>query len=368
MNTSSKRHYVLIIHPGTLGDVLLSLPAIRMVRRTFSSHEIILIAQSQVGRLLQVCGEIDHAWSTEGAVLSALYGERPALRVPILEALSQTTHVVGWLADGEGRLTRNCRKFGIQQRQFISPKDARLRSRHMSERYVETLTSWAEPFENGRIAFCPLTMHGLGDVAPHVEGVGDARDTKTVLMIHPGSGSPHKCLSFETLGRLVHEVARDPAVRVLICEGPNDRDCVERLLCKVGETSYGILREKTLEEMSHLLIHADLFLGHDSGLTHLAAAWGVPTVAIFGPTDPEQWRPLGEHVVVQNGPLCRCRTWAQVQECRERVCVTHSVEALLGVVRTLIRSSRPYAVTTNADEGWRQTTLLARPREAMFDT
>jgi ADP-heptose:LPS heptosyltransferase len=47
-----------------------------------------------------------------------------------------------------------------------------------------------------------------------------------------------------------------------------------------------------------LIGQATVFVGHDSGLTHLAAAFRRPTVAIFGPTDPEVWGPRGEHVTV----------------------------------------------------------------------
>ena len=334
MNASATRQHILIIHPGALGDVLLALPAIRMIRRSFASHAIVLIAQNRIGRLLRVCGEVDRVWSMEGSVLSALYGEYPALRVPIRETLSRTTHVVGWLPDRDGRLARNFRNLGIQHVRLVSPQDAMLQSCHLSERYMETLTTWGGHVEGGRIAFSPLTMHGA-------EQGDDVRDAPRTVFIHPGSGSPHKCLPCEPLGRLVRDVARDAAIRIVICEGPNDRDAVERLLNSVGETPHDRLRGKTLEEMTCCLTRADVFVGHDSGLTHLAAACGVPTVAIFGPTNPDQWRPLGEHVVVQQGPLCRCRGWSQVQQCRDRVCLTHSVDALRGAINRQLASVRP---------------------------
>ncbi len=302
------------------------------------------MAQNQIGRLLQMCGEINQAWSMEGSVLGALYGECSALRTSIREVLSRTTHVVGWLSDRENRLTRNFRNLGVRHVRLISPKEAMLRSRHMSERYMETIEAWGSPFATGRMAFFALTMHGT----KHIGDVCDERDTRTVF-IHPGSGSPYKCLPCETLGCLVREVARDPAVRVVICEGPSDRDAVGRLLDVVGDTPHDMLRGKTLAEMARLLIHADAFLGHDSGLTHLAAALGVPTVAIFGPTDPDQWRPLGEHVVVQQGPVCRCRTWTQVQECRDHACLTHSVDALQVVINTQL-AYQPHACVPSSEE------------------
>jgi ADP-heptose:LPS heptosyltransferase len=59
-----------------------------------------------------------------------------------------------------------------------------------------------------------------------------------------------------------------------------------------------------------LIGQATVFVGHDSGLTHLAAAFRRPTVAIFGPTDPEVWGPRGEHVTIV--PMARAwesRDW-----------------------------------------------------------
>ncbi len=70
---------MLLIHPGTLGDVVLSLPAIRMLRWAFPFHEIILSAQAQIGRLFQMCGEIDSVWSMEGTMLSELFQDNPVL-------------------------------------------------------------------------------------------------------------------------------------------------------------------------------------------------------------------------------------------------------------------------------------------------
>ena len=322
---------MLIIHPGTLGDVIVSLPAIRMLRRAFPRHEMILAAQVQIGRLFQMCGEIDRVWSMEGTMLSELFQENPVLHDSIHETLSRTTHVVGWLHDTDHCLANNFRNLGIQRIILISPKDQRLQSRHMSDRYVDTIKPWVATRGIRCHLVSPLTVdraryvHLQDDVA-HVE------DEK-IVFIHPGSGSPHKCLPSETLASLAGEIARNFHARVLLCEGPDDRGQVERLLSHLGHQSFEILREKNLVEMSHFLSRADLFLGHDSGLTHLAAALGVPTMVIFGPTDPEQWRPSGDHVTVVQGQTCLCRTWSQVQACQNKVCLTSSVDEVIHVIK-----------------------------------
>ena len=56
-----------------------------------------------------------------------------------------------------------------------------------------------------------------------------------------------------------------------------------------------------LPTLAALLSRASLFIGHDSGITHLAAASGAPVLALFGPTDPEIWAPPGEGVQVLRG-------------------------------------------------------------------
>jgi ADP-heptose:LPS heptosyltransferase len=62
-----------------------------------------------------------------------------------------------------------------------------------------------------------------------------------------------------------------------------------------------VLRQADLPLVAGILEGALLYLGHDSGITHLAAAVGAPTVAVFGPTDPRVWRPRGPRVRVLGG-------------------------------------------------------------------
>jgi ADP-heptose:LPS heptosyltransferase len=64
---------------------------------------------------------------------------------------------------------------------------------------------------------------------------------------------------------------------------------------------FKILTFAPLLEVAHHLQQCRCYLGNDSGITHLAAMLGVPTVAIFGPTDPKIWRPMGPFVKVIQG-------------------------------------------------------------------
>jgi len=73
--------------------------------------------------------------------------------------------------------------------------------------------------------------------------------------------------------------------------------------------------------LAAILAQAQGYLGHDSGVTHLAALLGVPTVAMFGPTDDQRWVPRGVHVTVVRGGSCACVDWDAVRACTEKPCL-----------------------------------------------
>jgi ADP-heptose:LPS heptosyltransferase len=105
-------------------------------------------------------------------------------------------------------------------------------------------------------------------------------------VIHPFSGSSRKNWPLERY----RDLAQRLAMRVRWCAGPEEKleDAV---------------RIDNLYELASWLATARLYIGNDSGITHLAAAAGVPAVAIFGPTDPGVWAPRGERVNVVSGNL-----------------------------------------------------------------
>ena len=71
---------------------------------------------------------------------------------------------------------------------------------------------------------------------------------------------------------------------------------------RVGTKTLHLAMDLPLEELVELLASCRLFLGHDSGISHLAAACGVPSLLLFGPTDPVMWAPPAPHVrVIKRG-------------------------------------------------------------------
>jgi heptosyltransferase III len=110
------------------------------------------------------------------------------------------------------------------------------------------------------------------------------------LTIHPGSGSARKNWPVDRYAALARRLARDRPW--LLSLGPAD-EAAEHLAC---EPNAVVTRDLPPRALGALLARAGLYVGNDSGVSHLAAAVGTPTVALFGPTSPAVWAPVGPRV------------------------------------------------------------------------
>lgn len=148
----------------------------------------------------------------------------------------------------------------------------------------------------------PLSSLGVrcGDEEPPTLRAGDVEREEAAalrrelpsrfLAVHPGSGRVAKTWPPDRFARLVEALGADS---FLVIEGPADAAAAAPLHGRSGAVTARGLRPRVL---GALLAGAAAFVGNDSGVTHLAAAWGAPTVALFGPTDPAVWSPVGPRV------------------------------------------------------------------------
>ena len=132
-------------------------------------------------------------------------------------------------------------------------------------------------------------------------------------MIHPGSGSRHKCVTPAVLLPVLEGLEAE-GMQPLLLDGPADHEMVQRLLIHMARHPI-LVSGLSIRLLAGILSQVDLFLGHDSGVTHLAALLGTPTVALFGPTEPGRWAPRGRAVTVIERVPCRCVSWDAVRNC-----------------------------------------------------
>lgn len=116
------------------------------------------------------------------------------------------------------------------------------------------------------------------------------------LAVHPGSGTIAKSWPPDRFVRLVEALGPD---RFLVIEGPADAEAAAALRRRGGAVT---ARGLPLRVLGALLDGAAAFVGNDSGVTHLAAAYAAPTLALFGPTDPDVWSPVGPTVAILRSP------------------------------------------------------------------
>lgn len=329
---------VLIIHPGGLGDVLLALPAIASLRNRYPTDRIVLLSGSEIGSLLQACGVVDRTLTTESGDLASLMGGSEQLSIGLRELLQRCEYVVGWLKDHDGGLRATLQQLGIQRIILETPTPRA--GVHQSARFLETLEDARGSVPQSVRLAVPEKLRHAGATVLRTIGIQEGQN---FVVCHPGSGSVHKCVRPETMMQVLHNFGQRGIMPVIV-GGPADEEVLERIR-KLSMGYVPVVQQQSLATLAGILVQARLYVGHDSGVTHLAAALHVPTVAIFGPTDPRQWAPLGGHVSVITGPPCSCSGWDQVRDCEEKPCLAVTPEEILKVsFSTLSR----YRTVTNS--------------------
>jgi len=330
---------ILIIHPGALGDVLLAVPAIRSLSLRFPRHEIVLIAAATVSRLLWECGVINDWLPLEGQACLELFSGTSSISKELYSCVNRCDRAVVWMEDKEGVLGSFFQEFGVASVQIQSPFSKGLRARHQSDRFLETLG------ESTRDSLSERTVQ----VPPHLLERGkDYLDAlripheQSLALVHPGSGSVHKCLEPRRMASLIERLWQE-GMYPLILEGPADQDAVGQALHFVSRPSL-VLRDLDLSQLAGVFAQVALFIGHDSGVTHLSALLGVPTIAIFGPTDHHRWAPQSNHVTILRGSPCICESWATTKMCEEKPCLQVPIKEILiasGLATGRVSSANP---------------------------
>ena len=154
---------------------------------------------------------------------------------------------------------------------------------HVADHLIESLAAvGVQPLaELAKLDF-PGTMVGEGAAGP--------------ALVHAGSGSARKNWPSDRFAALCRRLAASGFVFELV-EGPADHEAVSQLVAELG-SSVKVNRPSNTLDLARLLASSRLLIGNDSGVSHLAGRLGLPTVAIFGATDPTRWAPRGPRVEV----------------------------------------------------------------------
>jgi heptosyltransferase-3 len=289
---------VLVLRGGALGDLILTLPILTALRRDFPQHSLELLGIKPQLNLAE--GKPADAVHDLGSLaLIPLFARSKEFSADWRRRLSETDVAITYLADPDNIVTEQLRRGGI-----TTVIQGRYRFEQPGLHAVDCL---AEPLSTLGIS--------LADRVPRLERSRKPNPELT-LALHVGSGSPRKNWPLEKWAECLTHVQ---VGRIYLVIGEADREVSRRFLQLMPSARIRCLELVPLPELAVELGRCHSFIGHDSGVTHMAAAIGLPTIALFGPTDPSIWRPLGDHVTVVRSPTGRMEDLAvhQVLEALE---------------------------------------------------
>jgi heptosyltransferase-3 len=287
---------ILIIHSGGIGDLLLALPAMRIFRHAFSASPLEMVGRPERVALVAQDLRADSIHSIDQAGMAYFYSDDAPLPSKLGTFFSSFGAALLFGRGGGESLAKNLKRAGLGRILFISPFPPERMKVHVSKFLIDSLKK--EGIEGDK-PFSPLELPGdcQGFAKDFLAGHG-MKEGERILAIHPGSGSPAKNWLPENFAR-VADWAEERA-RILLISGPAEDGAreVRRALKRADPL---LADNLPLLHLAALLKKSRVYLGNDSGITHLAASLAVPSVALFGPTDPTVWGPWFPTVRILHG-------------------------------------------------------------------
>jgi heptosyltransferase III len=286
---------ILIIRPGAIGDALLTFPVLQALKEDSTGSHITLVSKAQVLPLALAFGVAEQVFDFQDIQWTELFsttGIRTAFMRGLLE---QTDLAICWLRDSDGIIAHNLKTSGVKHLIIAPGRPSEGQRVHILDYLAHTI---GLPIAGARV----IASSSFQTVNTSSKGI-----TNRFVAIHPGSGADQKCWPISRFATVIERLWEQNRP-VLLLSGLADTERVDDLLQQLSSpptpTMFKILTNAPLLKVASQLQQCKCYLGNDSGITHLAAMLGVPTIAIFGPTDPAIWRPLGPFVkVIYEGTL-----------------------------------------------------------------
>jgi ADP-heptose:LPS heptosyltransferase len=277
--------HILIVRPGAIGDTLLTLPVIQALKACYEQPSVTLVGNVAVLPLASVTGIVDHTSNYELPQWSELFSRR-GITNPLLQAQLQAVDLaICWLRDSDGIVANNLRGAGVREIITAPGRPAPEQRIHIMAYLAQTL---------GITLSQDQMSAGLSSLFPPLPA-----SERRLMAIHPGSGGASKCWPVRNFAAVIAALWWRE-IPVLLLAGPADESHLAELQKLLPTPSYPSLlhhlRNASLLEVAQRLSACRGYLGNDAGITHLAALLGVPTLALFGPSDPIIWSPQGQAV------------------------------------------------------------------------
>jgi ADP-heptose:LPS heptosyltransferase len=298
---------ILIIFPGALGDFICFFPALQ---RLACGREVDLFARTEYGDLLPQTIRIR---SLESYFISRLFAPGAEQDERLESFFGSYGAIWSWIGKNEPNFVRHLSVLSKGRLRIFSFRPANP-GLHAADYYLSCLE---ENLPTGSISAIPLRSDGIA----WSDGFWRRHrlQEKKVLALAPGSGSVEKNWPAGFYKVVAEWWERALGGRAVVVLGPVEE---EQTSVMNFWGSLLVARGLSLAQLAALLNRSDLYLGNDSGVTHLAAMVGVETVALFGPTAVAQWAPRGRRVTTVDQKVeCAACVPSVMKDCPHRKCL-----------------------------------------------
>jgi lipopolysaccharide heptosyltransferase I len=329
---------ILILRLSAVGDVIRTLPAIKFLRENYPSSLITWIVEEPSQALLESQPEVDEVilfprkrW-TKG--MKSLRGQCGTIREILEFTISLRKRRFDIVLDFHGIL-----KSGLLSLLSGSPKRVGYDRKSTKEgNFLFSNFKIKLPRERiSRFQRNLALLKGVGLDAKeleynlyippgdreHVESFFKALSVflkKPLIAIHPGTSTKalFKRWMPDQYAKLADRLVRELDATILFTWGDRELQWVESIRKGMKERSFLGPKTESLTQLGELYKHCDLYIGGDTGPMHIASFAGIPTVVIYGPTDPIENEPFGNHIKVRKEVGCNpCHKYS----CKDLVCI-----------------------------------------------
>ena len=282
---------ILIIRAGALGDMIVTLPVLSALKKQYDGLSIDMMGYSNRLEILKYCGYVKNIFSIDSRSTVPLFMNTTKIDFSSLQYLQLYDSIISYIPDSTGIFEKNIGKIsscsihiGQSKPNFIDNKNRT----HITHVLMKGLS----PFGIAPVAEPPkLNVSCL----PNPDRTEILDSDKKLIAIHPGSGGIKKCWPAKSYIKLIEALVEKHYIPVVIF-GPADENVKGQILPCIKNKKIQIVENTSLVSLHKILTRCGGMVGNDSGISHLAAALGVPVVALFGPPDPAIWGPRGETV------------------------------------------------------------------------
>lgn len=331
-----------------LGDLLFSLPVLRVLKRNFPAEPLTFLTHENNASILSLVPEIDscitYRSKSPAALLqlirkvraprfSKVFVLNPIARGSLIAWISGAPERIGLLRDFERQQSLHGLENVLLTRAYV-PKEMK---RHEVDRYLDLLENYGlEIREEDRIPALKIPPGLLSEYPLPVRG-----SEKNAIMINLGAGWKNRLWPQERMICLSQALLREGCSRLYFCGGSTETQAAEFLLKQLDGRGVNLCGKTTLPQLSAYLTQCNLFITSDTGSLHIASALHIPVVALFGPGDLEKVRPRSAktEVLYHVMPCSPCR-FQYTSLCGENLCMKEiSVEEVFEAAQRALGSS-----------------------------